>query len=100
VADEPEIKEREFPYSLKLAYPIEFAGDPIGSLLFRRGKLADIKGLKIDTTPTADQLMLLASRMCGQPIKVIEMLDADDAGEVIEIALSFFIRCLGAGKTP
>jgi hypothetical protein len=90
--------ERSWPYTLKLTYPIEFAGETIASLTFRRGTLAGIKGLKVDGTPTADQVMLMASRLCGQPLKVIESIDPEDAGEVMEIALGFFARCLGAGK--
>ena len=38
---------------------------------------------------------MIASRLCGKPLKVIEMLDSDDGSEVLEIAVSFFARCLG-----
>lgn len=100
-ADIADVKvvERTWPVVVKLDHPIEFAGETIDSLTFRRGRLADLKGIKIDGVPSLDQLMMIASRMCGQPPKVIEMLDADDSGEVIALMLGFFAQCLGAGKT-
>lgn len=93
------VVERTWPAVVKLSHPIQFGDQSIDSLSFRRGKLADIKGLKVDGVPTLDQLIMIASRMCAQPLKVLEMLDGDDSGEVIEIALGFFVRCLGAGRT-
>ena len=94
-----EVVERTWPAVVKLDHPIEFGTETVGSLTFRRGKLADLKGIKIDGVPTLDQLIMIASRMCGQPLKVLESLDSDDSGEVIEIVLSFFARSLGATRT-
>lgn len=94
-ADEPVVPERQWPVTVTLKYPVQFGKDmTIESLTFRRGKLADIKGLRIDAIPPTEQIMMVASRMCGQPLKVIESLDADDASDVIELVLSFFVRCL------
>lgn len=90
--------ERTFPAIIMLEHPFEFAGKQIASLEFRRGRAGDIKGLKLSDELPSDQLMLIASRMCGQPLKVIEMLDVDDAAEVLGIALVFYGRCLGGGK--
>jgi hypothetical protein len=96
---EPAVRERQWPVTVTLKYPVQFGSESIGALTFRRGRLADIKGLKVDVVPAVDQIMLVASRMCVQPIKVIEMLDAEDASEVIELVLTFFAQCLGDGKT-
>jgi hypothetical protein len=91
---------RPWPWTLKLQHPIEFGkGRLVSELTFRRGKMGDIKGLKVDGVPTADQLMLIASRMCGETVALLEQLDADDGAEVMELALSFFAKCLGAGGT-
>lgn len=94
-----EVVERTWPSVVKLAYPVQFGDQSIDALTFRRGRLADLKGIKIDGVPTVDQLIAIASRMCGQPLKVLESLDSDDSGEVFEIVLGFFARSLGAGKT-
>lgn len=91
--------DRQWPVVVTLAHPIEIGSQRIASLEFRRGRLGDLKGMKLENPPQLDHLMLMASRMCGQPLKVIESLDESDAAEVIEVALGFFARCLGGGKT-
>lgn len=88
-----------WPRVVALKRPVDFGSERITSLEFRRGRFGDIKGMKVDDVPPAEQLMLLASRMCGKPLKVIEMLEADDVAEVLEIALGFFGRCLVGGRT-
>ncbi len=92
------VVERQWPATITLKHPVEFGDERITKLTFRRGKLGDLQGLRPSEVPTIDQLALIASRMCGQPKKVIDRLDADDSEEVIEIAMTFFGKCLGAGK--
>lgn len=105
MADSPEdnaarvLADRQWPVRIGLTTPIDFGSQRITALEFRRGRLGDLKGLKIDGLPPVDELLLIASRMCSQPIKALELLDDDDATEVLEIALSFFARCLGGGRT-
>lgn len=88
----------QLPRSVTLGYPIDFGRTRIDVLDFKRGNVGAIKGMKVDGVPNADQCLLIASRLCGQPVAALEMLDADDAAEVIAIAMGFFARCLGAGK--
>lgn len=90
--------ERTWPARIKLRHPIEFGREHITDLEFRRGKAGDIKGMQLSDKVPTDQLFLIASRMCGQPVKVIEMLDVDDAAEVMGIALVFYGKCLGGGR--
>lgn len=92
--------ERQWPHVVKLAHPIEFAGERIDSLSFRRGKMGDLKGTTPGDLPPFEVLTLIASRMCGKPVAALDQLDADDAAAVVEVALDFFNRCHGAGKTP
>ncbi len=87
-----------WPRVVKLQHPIQFGSERITSLEFRRGRMGDIKGMKLGDTVATEQLVLLASRLSGQPTNVIEMLDVEDAGEVMEIALDFFAKCLAGGK--
>lgn len=94
------LEERAWPVVIKLSHPVDFGSEHITELKFRRGIAGDLKGLNVrmDEFPTNDQLMVVASRMCGQHLKVLEMLDADDIGGVLEVALTFFMRSLGIGK--
>ena len=89
-----------WPRVVTLKHAIEFGSEQIGSLTFRRGKLGDLKGMKLSDNVPVEQLMAIASRMCGQPTAVLDRLDVDDAGEVVNIALDFFVACLGASKRP
>ena len=91
--------ERQWPVLVTLRHPVDMGSERITSLEFRRGKLGDLKGMKVDGIPPVDHLMLLASRMCNKPIPVLEKLDGEDGAEVLEIALDFFGKCLGGGKT-
>lgn len=92
------LADREWPVTVRLRFPIAFGSTTIESLEFRKGRLADLKGITIGEMPSSDLLLLLASRLCGQPLRVIESIDPDDAEEVLSIALGFIGRCQGAGK--
>lgn len=89
-----------WPRTVKLTVPIEIGGQRTEELTFRRGRLGDMKGVKIGGTLEADSLLLVASRMCGQPLAVLERLDADDAGEVMQLVIGFFGKCLATGSVP
>ena len=96
-----EERKTEWPITVNLRFPIEFGTDTITKISMRRGRAGDLKGVQLGKEGMpADHVFLIASRMSGQPVKVIEMLDADDAQEVMAIAVDFLGRCLGAGKTP
>lgn len=90
--------ERQWPVTIELKHPVDLGSQHIASLTFRRGRMGDLKGVKLDGVPSADQLMLIASRMCGQTVPVMDLLSDEDGAEVLEIALGFFARCLGGGK--
>jgi hypothetical protein len=87
-----------WPHTVALRYPVEFGKETVTSLVFKRGRMEFLKGIKIDDVPPTEQIILLASRLCGQPLKVIESLDPDDASEVIAIALGFIARSLTRGS--
>ncbi len=91
--------DRKWPYELTLGTPVQFGKETITELTFAEGTFGMIKGLKLDRAPDFDQLMTIASKMCGRPLRVIELLAPGDAGEVTAIALGFFARCRGAGRT-
>ena len=89
-----------WPVTVTLSAPITFNKETIDELVFPKGTFGVLKGLNIaiDRMPTIDELMMIASRLCGRPITVIERLDPDDASEVATVAILFFSRCRGAGK--
>lgn len=89
-----------WPMVVTLKHPVQFGSELVTALEFRRGRLGDFKGMKLGELPSSDQLMLIASRLCGRPLKVIELLVDEDAEEVMGAAFAFFARCLPGGKTP
>lgn len=88
----------QWPFTLTLSRPVTFGKESIEALEFRRGKMGDLKGLNVDAVPSVNDIMIVASRLCGKPLKVIESLEDEDGSVVVEIVLSFFSRCLGAGR--
>ena len=89
---------QQWPITVKLAHPIEFGKSTIDELVFQRGTLGMMRGIVPGTIPPADDLMRVASMLCGHSVKVIEKLDPDDAGEVLAIALGFIGRCQKGGS--
>lgn len=94
-----EALKRVWPFTVNLKHPVQLGElTTVTSLTLRRGKLGDLKGVKLSGEIAADSLMLVASRMCGQPLKVIESLDPEDAQEVMALVLDFFGKCLGGNS--
>lgn len=90
--------DRKWPHVVKLKHPVTLGSEQIAELTFRRGRIGDIRGVPLSKNVPMEHVIQIAGRLCGQLPKVIEMLDVDDAGEVMEIALDFFGRCLATGK--
>lgn len=86
--------EPTWPVTIKLKCPVQFGKELVEELTFQRGKLGYLKGIEVGGFPPVDKLMLIASRMCGQPVQVIERLDDEDGSEVLALAMIFFARCL------
>jgi hypothetical protein len=92
------VDNERWPLVVKLNRPFEFGKETIAELAFNKGTFGVLKGLRIERVPNVDECQVIASRLCGKALKIIEMLDPDDTSEVIGIALGFFNRCQGAGK--
>ncbi len=98
---EPANTHDTWPRVVTLSYPVEWGSEHVTSLSFRRGRAGDLMGIKLARDGVdADSLMLVASRMSGRPLELIQKLDVDDAREVMAIALGFYGRCLNGGDTP
>lgn len=98
-ADEAaEAAEPSWPRVLTLQHPVDFGKRRIETLTFRRGKVGDARGIKLRDEIPVDDLLKIASHMCGEPVAALAMLDIDDGGEVTAIAMDFYVKFLGAGK--
>lgn len=96
-AAEDDKPARPWPFVVKLKTPVEFGKETILEITLRRGRMGDLKGVKLSGEISADALMLVASRISGQPLGVIERLDVDDSGGIFEVVLDFFARSLSSG---
>ena len=95
------LAERTWPYVIELKYPVEFGKRTVKALTFQRGKvgmLGDLTLGELLATPT-NKLLLIASRLCGEPLGVLESIDPADAMEVLGIAINFINRCQSGGRT-
>jgi hypothetical protein len=94
--------ERTWPVTIELKHPFVFGKQHFTSLTFRRGRMGDLKGMgmRVDGIPPVDQLIMIASRMCGEVTAVLDRLDAEDSAEVLELAVSFFASCLSGTRMP
>lgn len=89
---------RQWPFTLKLKHPVDFGSERITELVFRRGRAGDMKNIVLRDDLPANDLTLIASRLCGKPTKVIDLLDMDDVGEVNDIAMDFYLKYLAVGR--
>lgn len=90
---------RTWPHVVKLQHPVDLGeGERLSSLMFRRGKAGDMKGLRLRDLGH-DDLMMIASRMCAQPVAILNQLDVDDVGEVVDIVMDFYVAYLKTGRT-
>lgn len=98
-AEIAEVAPVQWPQVVELQHPVVIGSSaPITSLTFREGELGDLRGIKIDKDGlTLDQLMSIASRMCGQPPVVINKLRGKDGARALGIARDFFTDSLTSG---
>jgi hypothetical protein len=82
---------------IQLKFPVDFGSQKVDELVVRRGRLGDLKGIVIGDVVAVSDLMLVASRMTGQPVGVIERLDEEDSGPLMRIVQRFFRTALGTG---
>lgn len=91
--------KRTWPVVLQLHDPVTLGNNiTVDTLTLRRGKLGDLKGIKLGGEVPTEHLISVASKMSGQPTQIIEGLGPDDSGEVMSIVLDFFAKSLTAGK--
>jgi hypothetical protein len=91
---------KAWPIIVDLKTPIDLGKSSVSRIELRRGRLGDLKGMQLREGLPADHMLLIASRLSGQPLGVIERLDMDDSGEVMAAVMDFYVRCLGAGSRP
>lgn len=82
----------------KLKEPVNFGGENVETLFFKKAKGKHFKGMPVGNLNT-DQLFLLASRLCDVPPSFFEEMDGADAVEVLQIASSFIMGSQAIGET-
>lgn len=70
----------------RLDWPVEFKGEKIEALTFRRRKAKDLVAMDAVKGDMAKTMAMYAS-MCGKPLPVIEDMDADDFERMVEATL-------------
>ncbi len=95
-----EDKAIKWPVVVELQTPIELGKSTVTRIELRRGRWGDISDINLSDKLPANQLMLIASRLSGQPLGVIQRLDMDDTGPVFTAVMDFYVRCLGGGSRP
>jgi len=96
--EETKPAEQTWPVTFSLKTPIKFGDEMVTSLTFREGELRDLKGIKVNGDGLAmEHLILVAARMCGQPVAVIERLKGSDGSKAMGFARDFFVESLAAG---
>jgi hypothetical protein len=71
----------------KLNYPVEFDGKVYEVLTLRRPKAKHIK--KLGKNADLEEILLVAGRVAGVPLKVMDELDASDAMRIAEVVGGF-----------
>jgi hypothetical protein len=80
------MSDERTPYTLKK--PITHGSETISALAIREPVARDIKGLDL-SAKTVDANLVLASRLSGQPMPVIDQLSMVDMQEVLKIVEDF-----------
>lgn len=79
----------------RLDYPVEFKGEKIEVLTFRRRKARDLVAMDAVKGDMTKTLAMYAS-MCGKPLPVIEDMDADDFERMLQETLPLMGKAAAA----
>ncbi len=85
-----------------LVHPVQNGSETIGELHIRPGRVGDLRDTKRKWGSdgiefSVNDLITVASRMCGQTPSVIHKLEGVDAGKVLGAAQSFLLESLASG---
>lgn len=87
--------QRFTPRKITLETPFTVAGESIKTLEFTRPlRAGDMRGIPVRGMDY-EHLFLIGGRLCGQPPKIMEMLEGSDVVSVVEMVSDF----LGSGRT-
>jgi hypothetical protein len=82
----------------KLKYPVVIAETTIAELAFRRPRSKDFRELPADESRiTIGHFLTLAAKLANQPSAVLDALDPEDMGGVMEVVSGFFPDSLATG---
>lgn len=89
---------------VKLKHPVRLGekDTPTEELQFRRPRFGDLMGLRIPekiSDVAIGDMLTFAARLAGQHMEVMERIEEEDIGAVLQVAVDFFAGCLPTGKT-
>lgn len=90
---------------IHLRHPIEGGSEKgmIDRLVMRRGRFGDLRGLTLGAVAlrqvATEDCMLIASRLSGIPVGIIERVDEDDYGDIMEVVMDFLSKSLRGGAS-
>lgn len=87
------------PVIVKLRKPITFGGRTVEQLTIRPLKAKDLRRLK-ESDGRMGNALNFASYLSGEIAEVIDELEGEDLGEVIDAVNGFFLAIQGGGPTP
>lgn len=77
------------PQTIVLEHPIEYGSQTITEIVIeRRLKTGDLTGISA-SNQSVDDLIMVASRLCGQPTKVLKEMDLEDSVKIIALVTEF-----------
>lgn len=88
LADVASVNAETGAVTLRLETPIEFAGETVRELTFRRPKMADL--LRVRQDMTFGHLLPILAGLCSRQSAALEQLDAVDAIRLGEVLAYFF----------
>jgi len=86
--------------TIVLDTPITHGKEEIVELVIaRKPTIGDLRGLRLASDPTPDDMMEIASRITGQPLPVIRQVALDDFAKIMEVLGDFFPSILTTGQS-
>lgn len=100
--DDKDAHERDpaQPCTIELQHPITWGKKEIAEIVLRPVTGADLRKLKTPTDRPLAMVLELAGYLSGQPYQIIDRLQGEDLGRVMDETNFFFASSQETGKKP
>lgn len=86
------------PVTIPLSSPIEFGSQRIEEIIIRPLKAKDLRTMKTSHDDQIRYMLEMAGKLSGQSSQIIDELEGEDLGKVIEVVTVFLGAIQGAGE--